>query len=88
MKPLLFGIAILGAVSSFGPCAQAQNYPWCEYMSGGRGGGGTNCGFTSFEQCMQSAWGNGSDCRVNTQYVPSTGPHPHNQARRKSHSNS
>ena len=88
MKPLLFGIGILAAVSSFGPRAQAQNYPWCEYMSGGRSGGGTNCGFTSFEQCMLSARGNGSDCRINTQYVPPAGPHSRNPARRKSHSNS
>ncbi len=52
--------------------AKAQNYPWCEYISPG---GGTNCGFISFEQCMESARGNGSDCRVNTQYTPPPGPH-------------
>jgi hypothetical protein len=88
MKPLIFGIGILAAVSSFGPHAQAQNYPWCAYLGGGMGGGGKNCGFISFEQCMETARGNGSDCRINTQYDPPPGPHPHNQARRKSHSNS
>jgi hypothetical protein len=88
MKAMIFGIGILAAVSSFGPRAQAQNYPWCEYLGGGMSGGGRNCGFVSFEQCMDSARGNGSDCRVNTQYDPPPGPHPHNQARRKSHTNS
>jgi Protein of unknown function (DUF3551) len=75
MKPLLFGIGILAAVSSFSPRAQAQNYPWCAYLGGGMGGGGVNCGFVSFEQCMETARGNGSDCRVNTQYSPPPGPH-------------
>jgi len=27
-----------------------QNYPWCAYYSGGDDGGGTNCGFITFEQ--------------------------------------
>jgi len=76
MKSLVFGIGILAAVSSLGPRAEAQNYPWCEYLGGGMGGGGgRNCGFVSFEQCMQSAWGNGGDCRQNTQYEPPPGPH-------------
>jgi hypothetical protein len=54
--------------------AQAQNYPWCEYL-GGEMGGARNCGFISFEQCMASARGNGGDCRVNTTYTPPPGPH-------------
>jgi hypothetical protein len=58
------------------------------------GGGGRNCGFISFEQCMESARGNGSDCRPNTQYEPPPGPHDHggyahpHQARHKTHKNS
>ena len=32
--------------------AQAQsNYPWCAYYGGGNYG--TNCGFTTFEQCLE-----------------------------------
>jgi yecA family protein len=38
--------------------------------------GGTNCGFTTFEQCMETARGLGSFCQPNTQYVPPPGPHP------------
>jgi len=70
--------ATIGAAALDGTPAQAQNYPWCEYLSGGEGGGGgRNCGFVSFEQCMQSAWGNGGDCRQNTQYEPPPGSHRH-----------
>jgi hypothetical protein len=65
----------LAAMPLFGAPARAQNYPWCEYI-GGESGGGRNCGFVSFEQCMQSARGNGGDCRANTQYMPPPGPHP------------
>jgi hypothetical protein len=36
--------------------------PWCtEAVKGG----GTNCGFYSFQQCMASASGNGGFCRQN-----------------------
>jgi Protein of unknown function (DUF3551) len=64
--------------------AKAQDYPWCEYLSGGMGGS-TNCGFVSWEQCMESVRGNGSDCRINTQYTPPAGPH---QTTRKPQKNS
>ena len=52
--------------------AQAQNYPWCAYYSGADGGG-TNCGFTSFDQCMDTVRGMGGFCNVNTQYVAPPG---------------
>src|SRR5262249_29049382 len=61
----------------------AQNYPWCAIYSGGTGGGGTNCGFTTFEQCMETARGLGSLCQPNTQYVPPPGPHPLTRAPRR-----
>jgi hypothetical protein len=80
MKPSLFLLAIFVAAATSGTAAKAQNYPWCEYMGGGFDGGGRNCGFISFEQCMQSAWGNGSDCRKNTMYEPPPGEHEHLQA--------
>src|SRR5258708_36851807 len=81
-------LAVLGMlVATAGTPVRAQNYPWCEYLGGGiGGGGGRNCGFISFEQCMESARGNGGDCRQNTQYVPPPGEHPAAaQAKRKSH---
>ena len=98
MRYLLAILGFVVAASCMDTPAHAQNYPWCEYLGGGMGGGGgRNCGFVSFEQCMQSARGNGSDCRQNTQYVPppgehsglmvAPGAHPH-QARHRPHKNS
>lgn len=61
--------------------AQAQpypNYPWCGSMGGGGGldgyDGGQNCGFTSYDQCMQSVWPGGM-CRNNPFYqAPAAAP--------------
>jgi hypothetical protein len=38
---------------------------WCADYGGGRGGGGTNCGFYSFDQCMATVRGIGGFCRQN-----------------------
>ena len=64
----LLGLVVATAAATATP-VQAQNYPWCEYIAGDDDGG-RNCGFVSFEQCMASAFGNGSDCRPNTLYTP------------------
>ncbi len=45
-------------------------------------GGSQNCGFTSFEQCMENVRGIGGFCDRNTQYVPPAGVSS-GQARRK-----
>ena len=76
MKLLLVLSGICAALLSMGTRAEAQNYPWCAYYSGGDDGGGTNCGFITFEQCMATARGLGSNCQPNTQYVPPPEPHP------------
>ncbi|HEY2526870.1 MAG TPA: DUF3551 domain-containing protein [Xanthobacteraceae bacterium] len=70
----LFVLLGLLAGAALGTPAQAQNYPWCAYYSG-RSGGGTNCGFTTFEQCLATVSGIGGFCQRNTQYVPPPGPH-------------
>jgi Protein of unknown function (DUF3551) len=80
MKQSLFLLAIFVAAVTSDTAAKAQNYPWCEYLGAGFDGGGRNCGFISFEQCMQSAWGNGGDCRQNTMYEPPPGEHEHTRA--------
>jgi hypothetical protein len=69
---LLLG-AYVAAVAG-GTRAEAQNYSWCAIYSGRAGG--TNCGFTTFQQCMDTARGLGSFCQPNTQYQPPPGPHP------------
>ena len=75
MKLLLVLSGICVALLSMGTRAEAQNYPCCAYYSSGDDGGGTNCGFITFEQCMATARGLGSNCQPNTQYVPPPGPH-------------
>jgi hypothetical protein len=72
MRILLVLLGLL-AGAALGTPAQAQNYPWCAYY-GGRDGGGTNCGFTTFEQCLATVSGIGGFCQRNTQYVPPAGP--------------
>ena len=44
-------------------------YPWCA-VYGGRGGGGTNCGFLTWQQCMDTVSGIGGFCNRNTFYNP------------------
>ncbi len=73
MKLSIFTLGILVASAGFVTRAEAQNYPWCAYYGGPAGG--TNCGFISFDQCMETLRGMGGMCNVNTQYVPPPGPH-------------
>lgn len=79
MRILPFMLAIFVLTAGIDTRANAQNYPWCEYLGTP---GGRNCGFVSFDQCMETARGTGGDCRQNTQYVspavhsvPRTGKH-------------
>ena len=76
MRPLLVIVAIVIAASTAGSSARAQNYPWCANYGGFFGdGGGTNCGFTTYEQCLATVSGMGGACERNLQYVPPPGPH-------------
>jgi hypothetical protein len=83
MKFILFVLGIVAATTVLITPSNAQNYPWCAYYSGGGAGGGTNCGFTTLEQCMETARGLGSLCQPNTQYQPPPGPHPSTRALRR-----
>ena len=62
MKTILLAISALAVVAT---AAQAQNYPWCADYSGK---GGTNCGFSTFQQCQENVRGIGGFCNRNTQY--------------------
>jgi len=74
MKAFLFMSAVFVGIAGVTTHANAQNYPWCAYYGGGGMGGGTNCGFISFEQCMATVSGIGGYCARNTQFVPPAGP--------------
>ena len=83
MKFVLSAFAIMAGVAAFQPCAQAQNYPWCAVYGGF---GSRNCGFTTFDQCMQSVRGAGGNCMQNTQYQgPTAAPSGRAPAAASSH---
>jgi len=74
----------VAAVTAFASPAAAIEYPWCVAYSG-MGGGGKNCGFSTYEQCRVSAMGTGY-CEANTFY---DGPaeRPARRARHGKHHN-
>ena len=65
MRLLLFVLGISVAVIGIGTRAEAQNYPWCAHL--GTGFESTNCGFTTFQQCMDTVSGIGGFCQPNYQ---------------------
>ena len=66
MKLLMFVLIVLLGVAAIGTRTEAQNYPWCAHYGGP---GGTNCGFTTYDQCMATISGMGGSCMQNTQYA-------------------
>jgi hypothetical protein len=73
MKAFLFVSALLTSIAGISTDADAQNYPWCANYAMGENGP-TNCGFTTYDQCMATVSGIGGFCAFNTQYVPPRGP--------------
>lgn len=74
MKLWLATFGVCTAVAVLSPRVEAQNYPWCANYGSPFGDGGTNCGFTTREQCLATVSGIGGSCDRNTQYVPPPGP--------------
>jgi hypothetical protein len=70
-RPLLavLALAALAPIDASPAVAEANCRPWCVHYGGGGRGGGTNCGFTSFQQCMWTAQGN-DICLVNPICLP------------------
>jgi hypothetical protein len=66
----LFLLTAVLALAAMSAPVQAEPYKWCAQYSGD-GDGGRNCGFVSFEQCMQTVRGMGGSCEPNLFY---TGP--------------
>jgi hypothetical protein len=84
MKLLLW--AALGfCIVTLSTAVQAQKYPWCADY-GGKMGGSSNCGFSTYEQCMATLSGMGGFCNRNTQYVPGrSAPGSAERMRRRHH---
>ena len=72
MRILLFVLALLVVTAAIGSRAEAQKYPWCAIY--GSDLDGSNCGFTTIQQCMAAISGNGGFCQENNQYQPGVGP--------------
>jgi hypothetical protein len=76
MRGILLALALaLLSLPASGPQARAEiTYPWCaQYAGGGFSGGGRNCGFWTYGQCMAAISGNGGFCEANAMY---RGPQP------------
>ena len=86
MRILLFILVVLTAAVCIEKPAVAQNYPWCAQY-GGKMGGGENCGFSTYQQCMAALSGNGGFCNRNTQYVGGGGNGPSYRRHRRHHPN-
>jgi hypothetical protein len=65
-------IGVFAAVVCIEKPAAAQNSPWCAYYDLG-GGGATNCGFSTYQQCLATVSGIGGSCGPDPQYQGSPG---------------
>lgn len=70
----LAALLFLAALAT-GAAAEAKVYPWCVFYDPST----YNCGFMSYQQCMETARGNGGICRPN----PFEAPRPQQQRRPK-----
>jgi Protein of unknown function (DUF3551) len=70
MRAVLPILSILIAAAGLSTRAEAQTYPWCAHYSGGSMGGAMNCGFTTFQQCLDTVSGIGGFCEKNDWYKP------------------
>jgi hypothetical protein len=65
----VLALCVLGFVGNSGPASADVTYPWCAQYDGRRGGGGgRNCGFWTFDQCMATVSGIGGFCEPNAMY--------------------
>lgn len=62
--------AVTVAAAAMSLPAYAQNYPWCAHYAGGGFSGATNCGFSTYRQCMATVSGIGGFCMRNNTYRP------------------
>ena len=75
MRSMLFllGLSALALLAGNDASRAEITYPWCAQYGAGLDGGGRNCGFWTYEQCMAALSGNGGYCEANAMY---RGPSP------------
>jgi len=74
MRLLLLVAATCVGLVGMEKSAEAQNYPWCAQY--GTGFEGVNCGFTTYQQCMDTVSGIGGFCMQNNTYQAQPGSYP------------
>jgi len=65
-------LSLFALMTCLGSRAEAQNYPWCSIYTGSMGGS-QNCGFSTYQQCMNNVTGIGGFCQLNNTYKPPGG---------------
>ena len=83
MRIFLLILGVFAAVVCFEKPAAADG-PWCVGYDVGEGGGATNCGFSTYQQCLATATGAGAWCEPNTMYQGVSGPAPSRRVRQHS----
>jgi hypothetical protein len=84
MRLFVFALGVFAAIICIEKPAEAQSYPWCVYYDRGAGGA-TNCGFSTFQQCLAAWAGNSDSCGPNPQYQGVSEPAPSRRVRRHSY---
>jgi hypothetical protein len=76
MRLLLIIVGAFAAIVCIERPAEARDYPWCAYYNFRHGGGATNCGWETFEQCLATVKGIGGSCGANPMYQTAPAPYP------------
>ena len=69
MRSGIIVLATIAAAMMATSAANADQYKWCAVYTGNRGDGGTNCGFITYKQCMDTISGTGGYCTPNQFYT-------------------
>ena len=85
MRIFLFILGVFATVVCFEKPAAADG-PWCVVYDGGEGGGATNCGFQTYQQCLATSTGAGASCGPNPMYQGVSGTAPSRRVRHHSKS--
>lgn len=73
LNSTLFAAIAIIVMAGFASPTVANEYPWCAQYGDGQNGGGRNCGFVSYAQCMETFRGIGGFCERNLFYTSVSG---------------